>query len=278
MDILFTLSLLLSLVFSLYGGYTAHKAFGQHSDISLENAHQKSKTFYILALLFLIAFALGAVCLQIDTLLEKTPLLFQRLSTLYTWSMFALFITFASGFALTLSYLLQKKMKSYLPSLLLLNLLFFILFFRINQPISDLIKVQVAKEKGYMQTTDFSCTSASVATIVLRSGRVADEKRIASLSGLTKFGATSGQLRYALDILGLGYETVHDSPKKLKALLAPVLIYIDHSTIGKEGHAVVYLDHNSSGYSLWDPLQGHRMVSDQEMDKIWHGNGIIVKG
>ena len=277
MDNLFIFMLLFAVVFLFLGAYYAQKTFLEYSDLNLEEGYKKSNMFRGIALFLLVAFAIAAILLQNDLLLEKTPLFFQRLSTLYTWGIFASFITFVSGFVLLYSYLREENVKRYMLSLLVLNILFFVLFFRINQPISDLITVSASKDNGYMQTTDYSCTAASLATIIHRSGRRTNEKQIAYLSGLTKFGATSGQLRYTLSVLGLAFSTLHDTDKKLKDIKPPVLLYIDNAVLGKESHAVVYWRHTGTACTLWDPLKGKRVIEDKEIEKIWHGNGIQVK-
>ena len=61
-----------------------------------------------------------------------------------------------------------------------------------------------------MQTTDYSCTSASLASIARNYDINASEKSIAKLTGLTQWGATSGQLRYAMNKLNIGYNKIYD--------------------------------------------------------------------
>ena len=274
MSIPFGTSLLSGFLFLLVGIAVGKKTFVDSVDVTLENAHTKSAIFYLSSMFLLVCFAVGVLFIRNDTFLAQTPLCFQKFSTLFVWSMFSVLITFASGYIFSLAFLLKKQMYTYLPSLLLLNILFFILFFRVNQPISSLVSSRPPQKRGFLQSTSYSCTSASIATIALRYGKDIDEKKVATISGLTKFGATAGQIRYTLDNLGLEYKNIINTHSKLKQIPPPALIFIDHPSVGKEGHAVVYEGYDEGRYQIWDPLQGERSISAEQMEKIWHGNGV----
>ncbi len=276
MSVPFGTSLLFSFLFFLLGIAVGKKTFVHSVDVTLENAHTKSVIFYLGSIFLLLCFVVGVLFIRNDTLLVQTPLLFQKFSTLYVWSIFSALITFASAYIFSLAFLLKKRISTYLPSLLLLNILFFILFFRVNQPIYSLVSSQPPQKKGFLQSTNYSCTSASIATIALRYGKDIDEKKVATISGLTKFGATTGQIRYTLNSLGLEYKDIINVYSKLKQIPAPALIFIDHPSVGKEGHVVVYEGYDEGRYRIWDPLQGERSISAEQMEKIWHGNGVSV--
>jgi ABC-type bacteriocin/lantibiotic exporter with double-glycine peptidase domain len=185
-------------------------------------------------------------------------------------------ITFISGYIGAIALRIKKPFMDYMPSLFLLNILFFILFSHINYPIYTLVSSRAPKHNGFLQSTNYSCTSASIATIALSYNKKIDEKYIAYLSGLSKFGATSAQIRYTLNKIHLNYITLINVAFKLNKIEPPAIIYIDHPSLGVESHAVAYLDYNNTGYKIWDPLQGIRVITDNNMNHIWHGNGIKI--
>jgi len=273
---MFYISLIVILIFFFTGLYLGKISFKQSPDINLSNAHIKSKIFSYSIVLLGIIFGCLVVLLKNDNLLELMPLGFQRFSTLYAWSVFASIITLSSGFIITIAIKTRYPKQKYIPSLILLNLMFFILFFRINQPIYDIVSTNSYKNGGVLQSTNYSCTSASVATISYMYGKKVTEKEVAKLSNLSKFGATSGELRYTLNKLGFRYKTIVDTKQKLKTLTPLAIIYIDYPNLGKESHTVVYLGYKDGIYHIWDPLKGYRDIPQKQMDSIWHGNGIEV--
>jgi len=276
MDNLFWLSFLATIVLFLLGISIGRKTHLYHPSANLENAHTKSKIFIFIILVIFISFLSMVILVRNDTILETTPLLFQKFSTLFMWTFFAMLVTFTSGYIGAIALFIKKPIMSYIPSLLLLNTLFFILFFRINQPIYTLVSSTPPKNNGFLQSTNYSCTSASIATIALQYNKKIDEKYIAYISGLSKFGATSAQIRYTLNKLHLNYTTLINTALKLNKIEPPAIIYIDHPSLGVESHAVAYLDYNYTSYKVWDPLQGTRVILKSEMNHIWHGNGIKV--
>jgi len=276
MDNLFWISFLATIVFFLLGIVIGRRTHLCHPSTNLENAHTKSKIFIFIVLIIFISFLFMVMIVRNDTILETMPLLFQKFSTLLMWTFFAMLVTFTSGYIGAIALLIKKPFMSYIPSLLLLNTLFYILFFRINQPIYTLVSSALPKNNGFLQSTNYSCTSASIATIALSYNKKIDEKYISYLSGLSKFGATSAQIRYTLNKLHLNYTTLTNIAHKLNKIEPPAIIYIDHPSLGVESHAVAYLDYNDTSYKIWDPLQGAKVILKSKMNHIWHGNGIKV--
>ena len=131
-----------------------------------------------------------------------------------------------------------------------------------------------ATEQFIKQSTNFSCTSASISTITRGFGMAVSEKKVAELSRLTKLGANAGQVRYALDKLGIKYHTLtgkFEDPNRLKA---PAILYVDNPVVGFEGHAIVYLGKNHYGYEVWNPVGFKIYLSEKELREVWHGRGI----
>ena len=260
----------------LIGVVIAKKAYIENRDIEFDSAHKESKLLITLSLVILLLFAISAVLNRFDSLLELTPLIYQKYGLIITWTLLAIFIGFVSGYVLFFAFTLKReKIYSHLASLILLNALFILGHNHINGYIGDRVKFSFVDKGKVLQTTNFSCTSASIATIARGFNIKADEKDAAVLSRLTRFGANSGQIRYALNRLGIKYETLNSSKyRELKEVKAPAILYVDHPVVGYEGHAVVYLGVDGDKYQIWDPLRGDIFLSKERVEKDWHGNGI----
>ncbi len=260
--------------FFLFGFWFGVKAFFKNQNIDFDRAYTASKPFMMLSATLLALFVVGAITVRFDTILQKMPLIYQKYSILYIWSLMLGFIALVSGFIVALGLKLKRKLSSFLPSILLLNTLFLIFYFRVNGYIGDLVKESKRLDGGFLQTTNYTCTSASIATVATHFGIDIDEKIASKLTRVTKFGADLGQIRYALNQLGIGYETLNGKYKHLKDVKPPAIIFIDHPAIGKDGHAVVYFGFKGGKFEIFDPLKGRKKVSKEEISKIWNGNGI----
>jgi len=250
------------------------RAFRENENIDFDRAYTASKPFMMLSATLLALFVVGAITVRFDTILQKMPLIYQKYSILYIWSLMLGFIALVSGFIVALGLKLKRKLSSFLPSILLLNTLFLIFYFRVNGYIGDLVKESKRLDGGFLQTTNYTCTSASIATVAIHFGIDIDEKIASKLTRVTKFGADLGQIRYALNQLRIGYETLNEKYKHLKDVKPPAIIFIDHPAIGKEGHAVVFLGLKGKKYKIFDPLIGERLLLAKEIEPIWHGNGV----
>ena len=268
------LSIVLQIVSFFIGGWIGLETFKKNPNIDFDQAYKESKPLIIISITLLILFSLGSLFTRFDDLLEILPLVLQRVAIVYCWTMMAIFISLMSGFAIFLAYKLKKNFRTYLPSLVVLNILYMMLHFQTNNDVGDIITKSEKKNGGFLQTTGYTCTSASVATVALKLGIDTTEKEVAILSRLTKFGANSGQIRYALNKLGINYETLNGKYKKLEDVKPPAIIYVNYPTIGKDGHAIVYLGVKNGGYKIWDPLKGKSFMSYQDIKKDWNGNGI----
>jgi len=101
------------------------------------------------------------------------------------------------------------------------------------------------------------------------------KEQASELLRVTKFGANLGQIRYALHRLGVGYESLRGQYKELKDVKPPAILFVNHPSVGVDGHAVVYFGLKDDGrYKIWDPLKGKIELSQKDIKDIWNGNGI----
>lgn len=259
----------------LIGIFIAKKAYNKNPHINFDSAHKESKPLMFVSLCIFIFFIFGVIGIRFDTFLELTPLIYQKYVFPYTWSFIAIFIGLTSGYILYLLFKLKKyKSSTYLYSIFLLNILFLLANNQINGYIGNSIEVKTNIGKNILQTTNYSCTSASIATVARGFNIDIGEKDAAKLTRLTKYGAHYGQIRYALNKLGIQHNTLRQKYNKLSNITPPAILYVDHPSIGYEGHAVVYQGVIEDDYKIWDPLKGHTIWSQEKVLELWHGNGI----
>ena len=192
-----------------------------------------------------------------------------------TWMIIISYLAFLSGFALSITHKLkQEKFKIYFVALLFLNILLLINHHQKNAYAGMHVQETNTSLRFIKQSTNFSCTSASVSTLAKGFDINISEKEVAKLSRLTKRGANPGQVRFTLNQLGINYHSLtkkFTDPNKVKA---PAILYVDNPVVGFEGHAIVYLGKSHYGFEIWDPVGLNIYLSEKELKEIWHGHGI----
>lgn len=269
-------SLVLQIISFTLGHFLARNILQNASlTLSFEQAHSNSKLLWFVTILSLSVIFIGAYSFHDDAFFLRFPLLYQKYAMVITWMVIISYLAFLSAFVLSITYRVKKeKFKPYLIALVLLNVLLFINHHQKNSYGGDLVKENNISNMFIKQSTNFSCTSASIATITRSFDLNVSEKEIAKLSRLTKLGANSGQVRFTLHKLGIKYHSLTGkfvSPNKIKA---PAILYVDNPIVGFEGHAIVYLGKNHYGFKIWDPVGLNIYLSEEELREIWHGNGI----
>jgi len=128
------------------------------------------------------------------------------------------------------------------------------------------------------QTTDVTCAAASAANILSSWRIVKTEKQMAEQLE-TKIGAgtSAAQAIYGLRKMGIACKKILWSPKQLANSPQPVMLFIDHPLVGKEGHAVTFMKMKEKRYVIWDPLIGKQQMTLQKLQKYWHGRGVLCQ-
>jgi len=93
---------------------------------------------------------------------------------------------------------------------------------------------------------------------------------------MTMLGSSPGQMRFALDHLGIGFETLNCAYGSVRDVPAPAILFVDHPAVGVEGHAVVYVGRVATvdTFEILDPIDGRHFAPLADVERIWHGNGI----
>jgi ABC-type bacteriocin/lantibiotic exporter with double-glycine peptidase domain len=74
--------------------------------------------------------------------------------------------------------------------------------------------------------------------------------------------------------IGFSCNKVQVSESNPEKLTAPAMLFVDNQFTGPESHAVAYMGFNKNKAEIFDPLEGRRLLSKNELAKIWHGRGI----
>ena len=221
------------------------------------------RSFLFTAIFLTLIFLLSLLFLEFDPLLIKLPLWIQKNITLLLW----LALGGVLGL-LSVNYLYLKRIML----ALLLNLLFFGLFWYYNEPIYKSISPIDPIADVTNQTTLYSCACASLSTIAKHKGIDISEREACRLIGTTRYGSNPGQIRYAAQQLGFNYKTLFGDVDIEK--VHPLAILFADRRGGYENHAVAYTKKVGSNYLIFDPMEGWRLLNRKQMQRIWHGRGI----
>ncbi len=140
-----------------------------------------------------------------------------------------------------------------------------------QRPIWPLLREQLS-EGVVLQTSGVSCVAASSANLLRLAGHEATERELARrLYTSSAFGTTAGRALEVLRDAGLPCVKVEQPDPDRLAL--PAMLMVDHAAAGQESHAVV-LAHAADHYEIWDPLDGKRLLTRDELRAIWHGRAL----
>jgi len=268
-------SIVLQVSSFILGHVLAKNVIKRRTRITFEQAYSSSKLLWFITFLALFIILIGNYAFHNDAFFLRFPLLYQKYAMVITWISILMYLAFLSGFTLNITHKMKKeKFKIYFIALLILNILLLINHHQKNAYGGMEVKDHDSLEVLIKQSTNFSCTSASICTLAKKFDINVSEKEVAKLSRLTKLGANAGQVRFALHKLGINYHTLTSkftNPHKIKA---PAILYVDNPIVGFEGHAIVYLGKSHYGFEIWDPVGLNIYMSEEELREIWHGNGI----
>ena len=258
---------------------------GITSDNALKN-YQKQLVWLLLA----IALGLGLlIVLDKFNLTPILPKIFPAMLLIYLAGYFHQAIVWAGCFSLGLLIFLEllgsktrKQVKELVVALGAIAFALSILVFFL-QP------VEVAKPKisngVVMQTTLYTCSPASIATIARYSSpsRQPTEAEVVELAKTNRFGTTTLKELKAMHKLGLNPQYRHNQTlDDLQLLNQPALMHVKEKRRKGKGvrfsHAVAYLgiDPAKELVFVGNPLFGLQAKTFAEMEKYWFGEIIVT--
>ena len=258
------------------GVLAGQRTYRLFPEVTVETVHRQAPLLRtgLVSLVSLVLLGGSLIATLTDDAARQLPLLLQRYANVFAWSMTLLWIAGMAGFSLTIALRTghHKRRGLLLAVAMLIPALNASAWPRV-EPIADHLERKETIDGIVLQSHDASCAAASVANVGRLLGKDVDELAAARLLGTTRFGSSPGQIRYALDALGIGF---HDIQGHDLANVAPpaILFTAGRRRDGPGEHAIVYVGRHHSGYEIWDPLRGRVIVSAPETRYLWRGGGL----
>lgn len=244
-------------------------------DIQLESLLRRVPVLRVLTVFGAVVVAAVMALEASDSLCQWLPLLWQRHRAAANWMMASGLFGLACGFLLAIAVQTRHDQRRLvLAATMAGHALFAITHFEKHGDVSAQLWVRQTSDGIVLQSHGATCTAATLANIARRYGPALDERGAVRLLGTTTGGTSPGQMRYALDRLGIPFRTLNVRTLHLADVSAPAILFIDHPVVGREGHSVAYMGPAGDGFEIWDPLTGRELWSTTDVESRWHGNGI----
>ncbi|MEM7234622.1 MAG: cysteine peptidase family C39 domain-containing protein [Planctomycetota bacterium] len=247
--------------------------------LSAENALKRCKGFSAMTLGLILLSAGFLFPLLNDSICEALPIATQRWLHWIEWSLILTSFGLASGLLVGLAIPggppRQTLVAVFIPPL---HVLFAVVALRNVDPVHHALD-QVKEEQGVvLQSTGYTCVAATLANVARHHGLFLSERDAAELLLTTRLGTSRGPIRYALSQLDIAQRTYHrDEERDLSKVPVPAFLFVDHPSVGREGHAVGYFGERAGGYEIWDPLGGRSIWSAEQVNAHWHGSAIACE-
>ncbi|MGD8685934.1 MAG: cysteine peptidase family C39 domain-containing protein [Syntrophobacterales bacterium] len=267
------LNILLILFFVALAIVEYRRLIGKDPSLNIKTVLKRAPYLYVLIPLSLILLVIGN--LNRPRLIWNLPLWLQYHYTALTWGgILAIFtFIFSLGSAVAMRTQHRERWKIVIAGILLI-LVIQVIQWNYTRPIAPRLKDIVATSGTVMQTNNASCAAASGASIVRTYGMQKTEKQMAELFKTTVGGTSGAQVIYGMRKIGFSCNKVQVSESNPEKLTAPAMLFVDNQFTGPESHAVAYMGFNKNKAEIFDPLEGRRLLSKNELAKIWHGRGI----
>ncbi len=259
----------------LLGLLAARAASRRSPGATIRTIHREARAVTVTAAAAVLAIVALVAVQAHDPLGERLPLWLQLWAPDLTWITILWAVSFLCAFLAAFGVLARApRRRALLPALVVLNVAFACFVWRGHRPLAGGLSAAVAGDGRVRQTTPASCAPAAIATVANMHGASISEQDAARLMRSTSSGTTPGQMRYALDRLGLTFRTIRQERPDVARVDPPAILFLDHPSIGPGPHTVVYAGKRGTELDLWDPLLGPRLVDDAKVNAIWDGRGI----
>jgi predicted double-glycine peptidase len=255
------------------GSVECTRLFKKDANLEMKTVLKRAPYLYVLIPLSLILLVVAN--LNRPRLIWNLPLWLQYHYTALTWggilAIFTFIFSLASAVAIRTRH--RERWKIVIAGILLIFVIQ-VIQWNYTRPIAPRLKNIVATSGTVMQTSNASCAAASGASIVRSFDMQKTEKQMAELFGTTVGGTSGAQVIYGMREIGFSCNKVEVSDSNPENLSAPAMVFIDNQFTGPESHAVAYMGFNKDKAEIFDPLEGRRFLSKNQLAKIWHGRGI----
>ena len=244
-------------------------------DIQLESLFQRVPLLHVVTVLGAAVLAAVMALEASDAPCQWLPLLWQRHRAAANWMIASGLFGLAAGFLSAVAVRTgHDQRRLVLACTLAGHAIFAITHVQKYGDVSAWLSVRETPDGIVLQSHPATCTAATLANIARQSGLVLDERGAVRLLGTTSAGTNRGQMRYALERLGIPFRMIDGRTTRLGDVSAPAILCVDHPAVGREGHSVAYMGRVQDRFEIWDPVSGRELWSEADAESCWHGHGI----
>lgn len=237
-----------------------------------------------LAYLILLFSALVALALYYSYRLWWLPSVVVLYGEVLLYPLVQVLASFAIGFIALLEWPGRRdrvRLRNLIGPVVLLTIGVGFLAYR-SQPVINNLRPSFVVDGVVMQTTPYTCSSASIATLarVVFRDTTFSERRVAEVAGTTRAGTNTLLEIRAMRALGLdprfGRRLTIDS---LVAAGGFAVLHVNEPVLtGTIRHAVALLavDTLARTVTLGNPLYGRQVKRFEDLDEYWYGEAVFV--
>lgn len=261
---------------AVLGILAAHRVHRRFPNVTVETVHRHAPAMRA-GILVLVLIAVPFVATLTDEAARWLPLMLQRHVHVLAWSLTLLGLAGMAGFSISIALRTgHARRRSLMLAVVLLIPALNVSAWPRVRPIADRLERKETIDGIVLQSHHASCAAASVANVGRLVGKDVDELGAARLLGTTRFGSSPGQIRYALDSLGIAFLEIEGS--ELASVAPPAILFVARRRPDGPGeHAVVYVGRHEGGYEIWDPRSGRTVYSHDEARHVWKGGGLSCR-
>lgn len=279
--LLFILSIL-----SLSVGIFTGRTLAQRGLTAANALQHHQKQVHLISLFTLAIGTLMGILLTAGRSSPWVPTFFLLYVGAYFWDALLAVCCFCTGLVLSLE-LAGWKDKQRLQQVILfllvsLSAILFLTYYQL--PITNLVQEASVFQGVVLQTTPYSCSAASIATIaqVMQPGSAVTEQEVVKLAGTSRRGtSTIGEIA-AMQTLGLSphYERNLRIEDLVERQQLAILHVMEPVRATKISHAIVLLsiDMNKQTLLVGNPLYGRQIKTFAEMQNYWQGEAVFAAG
>lgn len=278
------LSVLILLAF-LVGTYTG-RTLAQHGFTAANALQHHQKQVHRFSWITLGMGALLSIPLSVGRSSSWVPTFFLLYVGAYLWDALLAVCCFCTGLVLALEFAGWKDRQRLQQLILFLGVSLlatsFLVFYQL--PITNLVRENLILEGVVLQTTPYSCSAASIATIArtLHPELATTEQEVVKLAGTSRRGTSTIAEIHAMQALGLSphYERNLSLQDLIDRQQLAVLHVMEPVANTKISHAIALLAVNTEKQTLLvgNPLYGREVKTFAEMSDYWLKEAVFVAG
>jgi hypothetical protein len=271
----FVFDVLLTVAGGVAGWVHGSRLIRRVPDLSLQTAHRHARPGVLVVAAVMAPVAVLSLCGMSVQLAWKFPLWLEVALPFLDWGGIGASLAYLASLSLRVVHHERHRERSKLTFATTL-IIAAILIFRWwgTWPIADTLYEMTDSDSVVLQSSGSSCAAASAANILSAFGIRETEEALAREMGTTVMGTGRARVALAMWRRGLHCRSVHVA--SFTEIKPPAALIVDHPATGPETHMVALMAIVGDKAEVWDPLKGKVLMSDAELNAVWHGRGLEV--